>query len=73
MCKKGPQHDRYNIIAIMPRNIFALSHNASTLWRKLPLFIVIALGLLKSLSLLKGNALRSYETLSLFIVIALRT
>jgi hypothetical protein len=59
MYKKGPQYDRYNIIAITLRYIFALSNKASTLWRKLSPFIVIALGLLKSLSLLKVNALGS--------------
>jgi hypothetical protein len=48
-------------IAITLRYIFALSHNASTLWRKVTVFIVIALDLLKALSLLKVIA---------FIVIA---
>jgi uncharacterized membrane protein len=73
MCKKGHQYDRYNIIAITPRYIFAFSHNASTLWRMLLLVIVIALGLLKSLSFLKVIALGSKETLLLFIVIAFST
>jgi hypothetical protein len=34
MCKKSRQHERYNVIAITLRYIFALSFNASTLWRK---------------------------------------
>jgi hypothetical protein len=37
------------------------------------LFIIIALGLWKLLLLLKVNALGSWEMLSLFIVISLRT
>jgi hypothetical protein len=59
MCKKGRQYDRYKIIAISIRYIFALSHNASSLYRNLPLFIVIAQGLMNSLSLLQVIALGS--------------
>ncbi len=64
--KNSRQHDRYSVIAIMLRYIFALSHKASTLWRK-----VIALGLRKPLSIIVV-ALGSYETLSLFILMALK-
>ncbi len=43
------QHDRYSVIVIALRKIFALSHNASTLWRKVSLFTVIVLGLWKQI------------------------
>jgi hypothetical protein len=38
MCKKGRQYDRYNIIAITLRYIFALSHKASKFWEKVMFF-----------------------------------
>jgi hypothetical protein len=36
--QKSCQHDRYSVIAITLRYIFALSHNASTLWTKVIAF-----------------------------------
>jgi hypothetical protein len=38
MCKKGRQHELSSVIEITLRFIFALSHNASTLWRKVIAF-----------------------------------
>jgi hypothetical protein len=50
-CVKGRRHERSNVIAIKLRYVYALSNNASTLWRKViacysyrsgPVYIVIA-------------------------------
>jgi hypothetical protein len=38
MCKKRSQHDHYSTTAITLRYIYALSQNASTLWRKVIAF-----------------------------------
>jgi hypothetical protein len=38
MCKKGRKHECYSVIAITLRYMFASSHNASTLWRRVIAF-----------------------------------
>jgi hypothetical protein len=38
MCEKGRQHERYSIKVITLHYIFAPTHNASTLWRKVNAF-----------------------------------